>query len=186
MAGLVGRGRLIYVMGASGVGKDSLLRAARRRHPEWLAAHRYITRSSGESEDSVSLSREEFAWRRQAGLFCFDWQAHGLEYALGLEVETWLERGLTVLANGSRGALPLARAHFGERLWPVLITAQPEVLHARLTARGRESRAEIEARLARHRRLEPSCPEVYRLDNSGALAATVAALGAWLKEERVS
>ncbi|WP_245904654.1 phosphonate metabolism protein/1,5-bisphosphokinase (PRPP-forming) PhnN [Billgrantia lactosivorans] len=180
------RGRLVYLMGASGVGKDSLLVAARRRHPEWPVAHRYITRPSGNGEDCVSLSREEFAWRRQAGLFCLDWHAHGLEYALGLEVEAWLERGLTVLANGSRGALALAEARFGERLRPLLVTARPEVLVERLAARDRESPAEIEARLARHRRLARACPGVHRLDNSGALAVTVAALDAWLAEECVS
>ncbi|MGQ4878280.1 phosphonate metabolism protein/1,5-bisphosphokinase (PRPP-forming) PhnN [Billgrantia sp. LNSP4103-1] len=179
-------GRLVYVMGASGVGKDSLLRAARRRHPQWPVAHRYITRTSGDSEDCVSLSREEFAWRRQAGLFCLDWRAHGLEYALGLEVEAWLERGLTVLVNGSRDALALAETRFGERLRPVLVTARPEALRERLAARGRENPTEIEARLARHRRLSHACPEVHRLDNSGALAATVAALDAWLAGECVS
>lgn len=179
-------GRLVYVMGASGVGKDSLLRAARCRYPQWPVAHRYITRASGDSEDCVSLSREEFAWRRQAGLFCLDWQAHGLAYALGLEVEAWLERGLTVLVNGSREALGLAEARFGERLRPVLVTARPEVLYRRLAGRGRESPAEIEARLARHRRLAQACPGVQRLDNSGALDTTVAALGAWLTEECVS
>lgn len=186
MAGLVEAGRLVYVMGASGVGKDSLLRAARRRHPQWPVAHRYITRPSGNGEDCVSLSREEFAWRRQAGLFCLDWQAHDLEYALGLEVEAWLERGLTVLVNGSREALPLAETRFGEQLRPVLVTARPEVLQERLAGRGRESPAEIEARLARHRRLARSCPTVQRLDNSGVLSATVAALDAWLAEECVS
>lgn len=186
MAGLGEAGRLVYVMGASGVGKDSLLDAARRRHPGWLVAHRYITRPSSASEDCVSLSREEFARRRQAGLFCLDWQAHGLEYALGLEVEAWLERGLTVLVNGSRDALGLAEARFGERLRPVLVTARPEVLFERLAGRGRENPAEIEARLARHRRLAQACPGVYRLDNSGSLATTVAALDAWLFGECVS
>ncbi|NLC21470.1 MAG: phosphonate metabolism protein/1,5-bisphosphokinase (PRPP-forming) PhnN [Halomonadaceae bacterium] len=186
MVSVAAAGRLIYVMGASGVGKDSLLRAARCRHPQWPVAHRYITRESGQSEECVSLSREEFAWRRQAGLFCLDWQAHDLQYALGIEVEAWLERGLTVLANGSRGALPLARAHFGERLWPVLVTAHPEVLRERLMARGRETPTEIAARLVRHHRLAAACPDVHRLDNSGTLAATVASLDTWLAEECVS
>ncbi|MGR4066582.1 phosphonate metabolism protein/1,5-bisphosphokinase (PRPP-forming) PhnN [Billgrantia sp. C5P2] len=179
-------GRLVYVMGPSGVGKDSLLDATRRRHPEWLVAHRYITRPSSASEDSVSLSRAEFAWRRQAGLFCLDWQAHGLDYALGLEVCAWLERGATVLVNGSRRALPLAEARFPRQLRPVMVTARPEVLRERLQQRGRESREQIAARLERHRQLERACPGVHRLDNSGALESTLAALEAWLAEECVS
>lgn len=181
-----GIGRLVYLMGASGVGKDSLLRAVRGRHPEWPVAHRYITRTSGDSEDSVSLSPEEFAWRRQAGLFCLDWQAHGFEYALGLEVEAWLERGATVLVNGSRRALSQAEARFGARLSPVLLTAQPATLRERLVTRGRESQAEIEARLARHARMDQACPGVYQLDNSGALTTTVAMMAAWLAGDGVS
>lgn len=186
MAGLGEAGRLVYVMGASGVGKDSLLRAARRRHPQWPVAHRYITRKSEASEDCVSLSREEFTWRRQAGLFCLDWQAHGLDYALGIEVEAWLERGMTVLVNGSRHALARAEARFSRQLRPVLVSARPEVLYERLMSRGRENPTEIEARLARHRRLDQACLGVHRLDNSGALATTVAALDAWLTEECMS
>ncbi|PAU77291.1 phosphonate metabolism protein/1,5-bisphosphokinase (PRPP-forming) PhnN [Halomonas salipaludis] len=186
MAGYGATGRLVYVMGASGVGKDSLLSAARHRHPEWPVAHRYITRASGDSEDCVSLSHAEFAWRRRAGLFCLDWQAHGLDYALGVEVRAWLDRGTTVLVNGSRRALPLAQARFSEYLLPVLVTARPEVLRERLLQRGRESREEVEARLERHRQLGDACPGVPRLDNSGSLESTLMTLEAWLAVECVS
>ncbi len=38
-------GRLIWLMGPSGAGKDRLLAALRsREHPQLLVAHRYITR----------------------------------------------------------------------------------------------------------------------------------------------
>lgn len=177
--------RLIYVMGASGVGKDSLLGTARARHPRWLVAHRYITRDSDGAENCVALSAEEFAWRRRQGLFCLDWPAHGMEYGIGLEVETWLAREQIVLVNGSRRALPQARARFGERLLPVLVTARAEVLRERLMRRGRESLAEIEARLARHRALAAACSDVACVDNSGTLTEAVAALEALLTPEYV-
>lgn len=181
-----GRGRLVYVMGASGVGKDSLLAAARRRHPEWLVAHRYITRASSESEDCVSLTSKEFAWRRQSGLFCLDWRAHGFDYAIGIEVRAWLERGGTVIVNGSRRALSLAETHFPADLLPVLVTACPEILRERLLLRGRESHEEIEARLERHRHMEFACPSAHRLDNSGTLGETLTALETLLAPEGVS
>ena len=63
-----GGSRLIYLMGASGSGKDTLLRHLRtalRPDEPVLVAHRYITRPSGADEASVSLSDTEF--QRRAG-----------------------------------------------------------------------------------------------------------------------
>ncbi|WP_136248702.1 ribose 1,5-bisphosphokinase [Halomonas borealis] len=176
-------GRLVYVMGASGVGKDSLLDAARARHPDWLVAHRYVTRDSGASENSVALSAAEFASRRRSGLFCLTWRAHGLDYGLGIELEAWLSRGRAVLVNGSRRALPDARARFGDALLPVLVTAPEAAIAARLRQRGREDEAAIAARLARHRELAAALPEVARVDNGGTLAETLSGLRALLDEE---
>ena len=180
------RARLVYLMGASGVGKDTLLGAVRRRHPQWLVAHRYITRPSSASENCVSLSADEFAWRRRLGLFCLDWHAHGLDYGIGIEVPAWLECDRVVIVNGSRRALDQARERFGAQLLPVLVTAEPTVLRERLIRRGRETPEEIGARLARHQRMEASLDDVERIDNSRDLAHGLAALQALLTAERVS
>ncbi|MCA0976557.1 ribose 1,5-bisphosphokinase [Halomonas denitrificans] len=173
---------LVYLIGASGVGKDSLLVALRQQRPDLLVAHRYITRASGLGEDSLALSEAEFLARRGRGLFCLDWQAHGLHYGVGIEIECWLESGATVLLNGSRRALCQARERFGDQLLPVVVTAPGEVLRQRLVKRGRECPEQIEARLARHAEveaeLERDYPTVARLDNGGALAVSVGALEA--------
>ncbi|WP_342595895.1 ribose 1,5-bisphosphokinase [Salinicola lusitanus] len=172
--------RLIYVMGASGVGKDSLLRELRQRRPDLLVAHRYITRASGSGENCVELSAAEFAWRRKQGLFCLAWCAHGLNYGVGIEIESWLTAGHTVVLNGSRRALALARARFGESLVPLLVVADAEVLRRRLLARGRETPAEIEARLARGGD-EETLGDIPRLDNGGELAQSIEALEAFVE-----
>lgn len=177
-------GRLVYLVGASGVGKDTLLDAARRRHPEWLVAHRYVTRESGASENSVALTPEEFAARQRSGLFCLSWDAHGLSYGLGIELEAWLARGATVLVNGSRHALPRAQQRLGEWLLPVMITAPEDVLRQRLRQRGRESESQIEQRLERHRQLQEALPDVMRLDNGGPLTASLTTLDRLLERER--
>ncbi|WP_106419068.1 ribose 1,5-bisphosphokinase [Salinicola tamaricis] len=171
--------RLIYVMGASGVGKDSLLRELRQRRPDLLVAHRYITRASGSGENCVELSAAEFAWRRAQGLFCLAWCAHGLDYGVGIEIESWLAAGHTVVLNGSRRALASARARFGESLVPLLVVADAEVLRQRLLARGRETPAEIEARLARGGD-EETLGDIPRLDNGGELAQSIKALEAFV------
>lgn len=147
---------LVYVMGPSGSGKDSLLRQAREALvacPEGLAslcfAHRYITRSArADAENHIALSPAEFEARCRAGLFALHWRSHGLDYGIGLEVEQWLARGMTVVVNGSRAHLATARERFPQ-LKPVLVTVSLETQRQRLLARGREGAAAVEARLAR-------------------------------------
>lgn len=55
-------GKLIWLMGASGSGKDSLLTELRqRKQTQLLVAHRYITRdASAGSENHIALSEQEF------------------------------------------------------------------------------------------------------------------------------
>ncbi len=170
-------GRLYYLMGPSGAGKDSFLRAVRQRWGEHLlVAHRYITRAAGAGgENHIALSEAEFALRQAHGLFALSWQAHGLHYGLGIEIEQWCARGFDVLVNGSRAALPQARQRFGARLVPLLLEVTPELLVARLQARGRESQSEIAARLARTGFcVDVASADTVRLDNSGTLEETLA------------
>ncbi len=60
--GLLMPGKLIWLVGPSGSGKDSLLAALREReHPQLLVAHRYITRPfNAGSENHIALSEHEF------------------------------------------------------------------------------------------------------------------------------
>ena len=145
-------GRLYYVMGPSGAGKDSVLGWARDNGPSYavVCAHRYVNRpAQADGELHVALSAEEFERRERRGLFALTWQAHGLRCGLGKEIEHWLRQGANVLVNGSRKAFPLARARFND-IVPVLITASRESIARRLMAHGRETPEEVEERLARH------------------------------------
>lgn len=94
--------RLIYLIGPSGAGKDSLLDAIRASSPQrLLVAHRYITRPAGlPGENHVSLTVNEFSQRCHHGLFALDWRAHHHHYAIGIEIDLWLERDLDVAVNG--------------------------------------------------------------------------------------
>ena len=146
------QGTLFYVMGASGSGKDSLMRYARTRlagHAGVMFAHRYITRPVElQGENHVALSAEEFDARLSQGLFALHWDSHGLRYGIGREIDLWLARGCNVVMNGSREYLPQARRIYPE-LSAVLITVSPETLAKRLRARARESEAQIAQRIAR-------------------------------------
>jgi ribose 1,5-bisphosphokinase len=173
-------GRLIYLIGPSGSGKDSLLDAARSRLVErgCRIVRRVITRSAeAVGEAALGVSPEQFASLQAQGAFALSWQANGLSYGIPREIDDWLAAGEDVLVNGSRGHLAQTRLRY-PTLRVVLLTVDPAVLRQRLLARGRESLADIDERLARNARFSEgliagSAPGVYLLDNSGALEHTV-------------
>ena len=175
-------GRLIYLMGPSGSGKDSLIEAAREplRARNCEVVRRVITRSAESlGEDAIEVSREEFEQRRAEGDFALSWQANGLNYGIPVRVDQWLADGRDVLINGSRGHLAEAQQRY-PKLLPVLLTVKDEALRERLLRRGRESPAEIEARLRRNALFAADESidgmQICRLDNSGDLTVTVANL----------
>lgn len=165
--------RLIWLMGASGSGKDSLLQALREcAPPRMMVAHRYITRSaSAGGENHIALSEHEFLRRSEYGLFAIEWQAHQFYYALGCEIDLWLASGLDVVVNGSRRHLGVVQQRYGDRLLPVCLQVSSAVLADRLRQRGREDEAEIARRL--QRAAEPVPPGCLTLYNDGALGQTL-------------
>ncbi|MBO6849003.1 MAG: ribose 1,5-bisphosphokinase [Marinobacter sp.] len=159
-------------MGASGAGKDTLLRGCRERTgeaPGLLVAHRYITRTpDGGTEHHVWLSDAEFEQRVTLGAFAMHWSANGFRYGIGREIDLWLTGGSPVLVNGSRGYLDAARARYGSTLIPVLITVDPDQLQRRLRLRGREDDEAIAARLRRARELQQQLPQdCLVIENNG-------------------
>lgn len=163
-------GTLIYLIGPSGSGKDTLINLARQtlgQEADVCFTHRYITRAaSAGSENHVALTEEEFLARKRAGLFAMSWASHGCLYGIGIEINQWLAKGLTVVMNGSRGYLSTALQNYPE-LCPVLIEVSPEALRERLTQRGRESLEDIEQRLKRNHQLDISAEKhCLRVDNS--------------------
>lgn len=163
---------LFYVVGASGSGKDTLVNYARSKlatESRVAFAHRYITRphDSG-GENHISLSSEEFEARVASKLFAMHWYSHELSYGIGIEINQWLAKGISVVVNGSRGYLDNAFHHYPELL-PVWINVSTDVLRDRLIHRGRESLEQIEKRLNRHRRLEQKFIGDDVINNNGPL-----------------
>ena len=122
-------GKLIWLMGPSGSGKDSLLAELRlREQTQLLVAHRYITRdASAGSENHIALSEQEFFTRAGQNLLALSWHANGLYYGVGVEIDLWLHAGFDVLVNGSRAHLPQARARYQSALLPVCLQDSPEM-----------------------------------------------------------
>ncbi|MDH1927957.1 MULTISPECIES: phosphonate metabolism protein/1,5-bisphosphokinase (PRPP-forming) PhnN [Pseudomonas] len=183
-----GTGRLIFLVGPSGSGKDSLIDASR----EQLAvagvevARRVITRSAeAKGEAAQGVTPEQFDTLRAQGAFAMHWRANGLDYGIPRQVDQWLAAGRAVLVNGSRAYLAEARQRYPDLL-VVLVRVKPEVLRQRLLARGRETTEEVEQRLARSARLQAAAdPSVLVLDNSSTLEAAVAAFLSLLRNQGV-
>lgn len=166
---------LIAVVGPSGAGKDTLMagaRAALAHDVRFRFVRRAITRpAEAGSEDHEALSDADFAARRAVGSFALSWDAHGLHYGIPRDIEDDMAARRVVIANLSRVVLPEASARY--RLRVLNITAPMDVLAARLAARGRESTADISARLAREVAL-PDGLDVEHVMNDADVAEGVA------------
>lgn len=177
-------GRFVGVVGASGVGKDSLIDALARSVPGLHQVRRTITRPPGPGERFDSVTPETFAAMERRGAFCLAWRAHGLSYGIPAQVRPLVANGRDALANLSRDALAEAHGLF-PRLLVLHLTASPATLSARLGARGREDAEGIAQRLGRAGTGLPSGPwQVATLHNDGPLDDTLAAALAVLYPER--
>ncbi|MGB3289069.1 MAG: phosphonate metabolism protein/1,5-bisphosphokinase (PRPP-forming) PhnN, partial [Burkholderiaceae bacterium] len=142
-------GRLIYLMGPSGSGKDTVLEGLSHLMGQGCyLAPRVVTRPHTDTErGSISVSADEFAGMESCGLLAMAWQANGLAYGVPRDINDRLVAGCDVLVNGSRQYLPEARKRYQD-LVPVLLCVDEGQLVQRLHARGRESGEQIRARLA--------------------------------------
>lgn len=168
-------GRLIYLMGPSGSGKDTLIHQLKNHLPEEIyVPHRYITRPVNEAqlEQHIYMTLEAFSAAKHDGLFAFHWQANGYQYAIGQEIKVALDAGKMVLINGSRAHFQDLDAVWQNLCVPVYLAVSAEVQKARLLARERETLAQIEVRVARSMELLNQLPdECVVLDASQSVEA---------------
>lgn len=180
------RGVLFLVVGASGVGKDSLIDGARRLLSDDVSysfPKREITRSADAGgEDHRSVTDLEFDRLEAAGAFMLSWRAHGHRYGVPIAAQSVLSAGRSVVVNVSRQVIDEARLR-----WPPVrvlsITAPRDVLAARLAARGRETAEEIERRLERAEAYRIGGEDVREVVNEGRLDRTLDRFVALLEHE---
>lgn len=162
----IGPGRLVLVVGPSGAGKDTLIglaQAACADDTDVVFARRVVTRAASEFENNEQVTPDAFRDAQARGAFAVDWEAHGLSYALPRSIDDHIRSGRSVVANISRTVIPALRDAY-EDVVVVSITAPPEVLAARLAARGRASDGPIGERLRRS--VEGAAPDVI-INNVG-------------------
>jgi ribose 1,5-bisphosphokinase len=178
-------GVLVLVVGPSGAGKDTVIdraRSALAHEDRFAFARRCITRrADAGGEDFESLTEREFAAADVSGEFALRWSAHGLSYGIRrAAVDPAIAGGVVVVANVSRSMIEPARRAYS-RVSVVLVTAPPEVLAARLAARGREGVADIRRRLLRAGAMD-SVECDFTIRNDRAIGEAVDAFVARLRE----
>ena len=161
---------LVLVVGPSGAGKDTLINAAKASlasDPRFFFPRRVVTRQAVASlEDHDTVSPQEFALRAANGAYALSWEAHGLHYGLPASIRDDIAAGRVVVMNGSRAMVETARRTFPGMV-VIMIEASRGVRAQRLAGRGRETAAEVAARLARE--VDADIPNAIRVDNSGAI-----------------
>ncbi|MES2842343.1 MAG: phosphonate metabolism protein/1,5-bisphosphokinase (PRPP-forming) PhnN [Pseudomonadota bacterium] len=163
--------RLVYVVGPSGAGKDSLLQWLVQHPPADTRLHlarRTVTRPATAGVDGdEAVNAATFASLLQANAFALHWSANGLQYGIRAQEFEALAAGAWVLVSGSRAHLTMAQQRY-PGLSAVHVHATSGVLRERLRARQRESNAEVEARL--HRALAFDAPaDAFCLTNDADL-----------------
>ena len=168
----IGHGQLVLVVGPSGAGKDTLIAAARVKHAgneRFVFPRRIVTRAANAFEDHDTISPEGFRAAVDAHGYALSWEAHGLGYGLPLTIDDDIGAGRVVVANVSRGSIDDAARRY-RFVHIVYVFATPEVLAARIAARGREPASES--------RLEDRTGQTImctRIDNSGEASVAIAA-----------
>lgn len=162
-------GQLFYIVGASGAGKNRIMKEARQQidgqYPI-VFSHRYITRETVPyGENHVYLSQNEFKLRLSLGFFTMNWETYNNLYGIGKEIDHWLSKGTDVVVNGSREYLPTAIEKYPS-MKIILIKAEFENLKKRLTERNREDNHEIEMRLSRANKFIPEYPNMTCIHNN--------------------
>ena len=172
----------VFVCGASGAGKDSVMAWAKQRlaeRPDIVFSRRVVTREAQPGAEDTPVTLARFDALRLSGGLSWHWRAHDLRYGIGAHYAAAVQEGRTVVVNGSRehvqGLAP------GADIRVVQILAEPQQLANRLAQRGRDDPQAVHTRLTRNARFE-GLRAHYTVYNHGALADAGERLLAYLTD----
>lgn len=134
-------GQLFFVVGNSGSGKDSLLDSVEKvwpvEYPPLKIAQRFITRPPHESENFISISKDDFLKMQKKNKFCFSWYIYDTYYGISTEILDWVADGAICLANVSRTIVKEAKVRFPE-IKIIFVRVPLKITQERLIQRARE------------------------------------------------
>ena len=136
--------KIILIVGASGVGKDTLLRKSKSKI-EANFITRYITRVSDKNEANFYVDKDAFELLDKNDFFISTWEAHQNNYAIA---KNQIKDGLNIISI-SRNAIKDFERIF-DNVITLEISLPKEMLYERLKNRNRESEDEIMKRINRN------------------------------------
>ncbi len=123
-------GNLFVIVGASGVGKDTLLNGIKSKLENFYFVKRYITRTLDKTnEDYIPISNNDFQNKIKDGFFAITWKAHCSSYGIPKDIDDELKKGVDVIFNGSRLALKQIKENYPDAKI-ICITASKKLLKA--------------------------------------------------------
>ncbi|WP_417327362.1 hypothetical protein [Halarcobacter sp.] len=159
--------KIILIVGDSGAGKDTLLKALRNEFSNINFVRRYITREADSHENNYFLETSAFTVLQTQGFFISSWYAHGNSYGIS---RSSIKNGINIISI-SRSRIKDFESSY-EKVFTINITVSKEVLRKRLEKRARESKEEIDKRLERNY-LKLECKKLINFDNSLPLEQSI-------------
>ncbi len=154
--------KIVLIVGASGVGKDSLLKSIKNQ-PTINFVKRYITRQPDQNESNYYVDKEAFNILDKKNFFVSTWQAHENYYGIA---RFDIKEGLNIISI-SRSAIKDFESQY-VNVTTINITVSKDILKQRLENRGRETKEQIEKRL--NRKYENlNAKKLIEFDNSDPL-----------------
>lgn len=137
--------KIVLIVGPSGVGKDTLLKGARKiLKNEINFVRRYITRKPDKNEKNYFLDEFAFEILKHNSFFASSWNAHGNYYAIA---KNSIKNKVNIISV-SRAKISDFEKQY-DKVYTINITVPKEELRNRLLLRKRESLEQIEKRLNR-------------------------------------
>ncbi len=160
--------KIILVVGASGVGKDTLLRFARKKlKKEINFVRRYITRKPDKNEKNFFVDSSAFKILQDSNFFISSWSAHDNLYGIA---KSSIKDGVNVISISRKEVEHFEKIY--DDVCTINIIVPKKILEARLVARGRETAEEIEQRLLRNC-VDVKAKKIVEFENTLELSVSV-------------
>ncbi len=139
--------KIVLIVGPSGVGKDTLLRYAKKELKEdksYNFVKRYITRKPDDNEKNYYLKQNAFDILKASNYFVSSWEAHNNSYGIAKES---IKEGVNIISISRMHIKDFENAF--DEVTTIHITIPKDMLLRRLRLRARETEEQIMNRLRR-------------------------------------